>query len=428
MTGNSFNKPAGTRRIIHTSDWHLGLTLHNCDCSEMQKKFLLWLSAAVDELDADCLLVTGDIFNTRYPTAAIEKPYYDFLGRLQGSRCREVYIMAGNHDSHRHLTMTDAVLNDRNIHVIGLVPPEPESFHRLLRDAEGNAWAALVPLPYLRVDNIQQALKDDETRNSDANLAEAFRNYTAAAVAAAKSHGLPVILTAHQTIGSPDAAAVTGDLRNLDTALIPAEADYVALGHIHRAGFVGTGSRIRYCGSPYPTSVDDESPKSLTIVDIAPEGGISIQEYPVPVFLPMKQLDGTPDEILRQLPEACAGAEKPLLLSVVYHAPVRQADFFTRLKEECAKYPSVTLLGCQFQSTLSPDDAPAAAAEALADFSAIDPKKIFTDYLHRCKIAEEEQNQLLELFCESLQQAQESLEQIQSASNARLVDTIVNPD
>ena len=44
-------------RLLHTSDWHLGQTLHNFDRSYEHQRFLDWLSDTVEAEQADALLI-----------------------------------------------------------------------------------------------------------------------------------------------------------------------------------------------------------------------------------------------------------------------------------------------------------------------------------------------------------------------------------
>lgn len=57
-------------------------------------------------------------------------------------------------------------------------------------------------------------------------------------------------------------------------------ADYIALGHIHRAQMVGGCEHIRYSGSPLPLSFDETGKaKSVHLVSFS-EGRLSAVETP----------------------------------------------------------------------------------------------------------------------------------------------------
>ncbi len=71
---------------------------------------------------------------------------------------------------------------------------------------------------------------------------------------------LPVIATGHlTTVGASKSDAVR-DIYIGTLDAFPAQhfpADYIALGHIHRAQCVGGTEHIRYCGSPIALSFDE---------------------------------------------------------------------------------------------------------------------------------------------------------------------------
>jgi predicted MPP superfamily phosphohydrolase len=74
-------------RIIHTSDWHLGQTLHQFDRSVEHQAFLDWLSDTLVSEQTDALLICGDIFDTANPSAAAQKQFYRFLQQSK-TACR----------------------------------------------------------------------------------------------------------------------------------------------------------------------------------------------------------------------------------------------------------------------------------------------------------------------------------------------------
>ena len=87
-------------RLLHTSDWHLGQTLHNHDRTYEHQCFLDWLADTLVEERIDVLLIAGDIFDTANPSSSAQRQLYRFL---QQARARvphlQVVVIAGNHDS-----------------------------------------------------------------------------------------------------------------------------------------------------------------------------------------------------------------------------------------------------------------------------------------------------------------------------------------
>ncbi|MBS7325628.1 MAG: exonuclease subunit SbcD, partial [Thiopseudomonas sp.] len=68
--------------ILHTSDWHLGRTLHGRRRQAEFVAFLDWLLDCLRAQQADVLVVAGDIFDTSTPGTAAQALYYRFLAQV----------------------------------------------------------------------------------------------------------------------------------------------------------------------------------------------------------------------------------------------------------------------------------------------------------------------------------------------------------
>ena len=88
-------------RLIHTSDWHLGQTLHGQDRDYEHAQFLAWLLDQLIAQQPDALLIAGDIFDTVNPPLKAQERLYDFIVRSHEKLPQlDSVIIAGNHDSH----------------------------------------------------------------------------------------------------------------------------------------------------------------------------------------------------------------------------------------------------------------------------------------------------------------------------------------
>ena len=54
-------------RLIHTSDWHLGRTLHGENLLGHQEAFLDWLLAQAQRHQVHAVLVAGDVYDRAVP-------------------------------------------------------------------------------------------------------------------------------------------------------------------------------------------------------------------------------------------------------------------------------------------------------------------------------------------------------------------------
>src|SRR5271154_3435650 len=106
-------------RFLHTSDWHLGRSLHRADLREAQAAFLDHLVDAVVAERVDAVLVAGDVYDGAIPPVDSVAHYEDALVRLRAAGAR-VILISGNHDSARRLGVNSALVD-----AAGGPPPDP---------------------------------------------------------------------------------------------------------------------------------------------------------------------------------------------------------------------------------------------------------------------------------------------------------------
>src|SRR4051794_9232828 len=91
-------------RLLHTSDRHIGRTLHTHSTLEHLGTVLGALVTAVREQAVDVVLVAGDVFDSAAPSTAAIELFQSALGGLRHAGA-EVVITSGNHDSVARLGM-----------------------------------------------------------------------------------------------------------------------------------------------------------------------------------------------------------------------------------------------------------------------------------------------------------------------------------
>jgi exonuclease SbcD len=120
---------------------------------------------------------------------------------------------------------------------------------------------------------------------------------------------VPIIATGHlTTVGVTTSESVRdiyiGTLEAFPANAFPA-ADYIALGHIHRAQAVAKTDHIRYSGSPIPLSFDEaKQDKSVFMVDFLPNETTAITPLIIPCFQPLLMIKATLDSLSVKLLQA----------------------------------------------------------------------------------------------------------------------------
>src|ERR1700689_1010650 len=103
-------------QFLHTSDWHLGRSLHRADLREAQAAFLDHLveTARVERVDA--VLVAGDVYDRAIARVDSVALCEDALARLRGTGAR-VILISGNHDSALRLGVNSALIDTAGVHL-----------------------------------------------------------------------------------------------------------------------------------------------------------------------------------------------------------------------------------------------------------------------------------------------------------------------
>ena len=103
-------------RFLHTSDWHLGRSLHRADLREAQAAFIDHLVETVITERVDAVLVAGDVYDRAIPPVDSVAHYEDALVRLRAAGAR-VILISGNHDSARRLGVNSALVDAAGVHL-----------------------------------------------------------------------------------------------------------------------------------------------------------------------------------------------------------------------------------------------------------------------------------------------------------------------
>ncbi|MFC4932644.1 exonuclease SbcCD subunit D C-terminal domain-containing protein [Massilia sp. GCM10023247] len=252
-------------RLLHTSDWHLGQTLHNYDRTYEHECFLDWLLDTIVNEEADALLIAGDIFDNANPSSAAQRQLYRFLQRARARTPHlQIVVIAGNHDSPGRLEAPGPLLEAHGTVVIGNVVRDREGaidLERLLvplHDKAGEIKAWCLGIPFLRPGDVPKA----QLEGGDAYLNGIALLYQQAfALARARrAPGQAILAMGHchmvdgQSSIDSERRIVIGGTEALPASMFDPEIAYAALGHLHLAQRVGKKEHLRYCGSPLPLS------------------------------------------------------------------------------------------------------------------------------------------------------------------------------
>src|SRR6516225_11372450 len=103
-------------RLLHTSDWHLGRSLHRADLRAAQSAFLDHIVDVARDEKVDAVLVAGDVYDRAVPPVDAVELCEDALLRLHDTGAR-IVLISGNHDSARRLGFGSGLLDKAGVHL-----------------------------------------------------------------------------------------------------------------------------------------------------------------------------------------------------------------------------------------------------------------------------------------------------------------------
>lgn len=227
-------------RLLHTSDWHLGRTLHGFSLRQAQADAVMAIVATAVERDVDVVVIAGDVFDRAVPPIEALRLLNEALARLDSAGITTV-ITAGNHDSGDRLATYAGLLRD-GVHIIGSACEAGTGIS--LTDDFGTVM--IYPLPYLEPDfaRVDLALGAEPLeRSHEAVISAALsridedlaRRGHPRAVVVAHAFVIDGAMTPDDVASASERDLSVGGVQVVSAALFDGRGvDYVALGHLHR--------------------------------------------------------------------------------------------------------------------------------------------------------------------------------------------------
>ena len=275
-------------KFIHLSDLHLGKRVNEYSMLEDQKYILTKIINVVDEEKPDGVLIAGDVYDKSVPSAETVSLFDDFLTRL-AKRNLQVFIISGNHDSPERMSFGSRLMDQSGIHISQVYNGKVTPF--AISDEHGNVNVYM--LPFIKPVHVRRFFEEEiETYTDAIRVAVAEMNID--------QSGRNILIT-HQfvtgALRSESEDLSVGGSDNVDVSVFDG-FDYVALGHIHSPQNC-TSERVRYCGTPLKYSFSEvKDKKSVTIVELANKGNLTIRTVPLDPMRDMVEIKGKYDDIM----------------------------------------------------------------------------------------------------------------------------------
>ncbi len=290
-------------KVLHTADWHIGKHLHKYSLEEDHRIFFDWLYDQIKAREIDLLLVSGDVFDTAFPSNVSLGMYYRFLTRLLDLNCR-IILTGGNHDSPGVLNAPRDILSHLRINVVGDVTGFPETAYFAFPE-----WKIAVgAVPYLRDADLRKSvsgadyddrailIRDGITRHYLAMKEYHDRQYPELGLI-----GMGHLFVAGTEISESERDIhVVGNLAAFGNEHFPPGFCYMALGHIHKPQKIS--GKVRYSGSPIPLSFSERKDPKYVIELLFDDGQlVATETVSVPATRELGSFSGSLDQVWEQL-------------------------------------------------------------------------------------------------------------------------------
>jgi exonuclease SbcD len=308
-------------RLLHTADWHIGKPFAINRLPE-QEAILAEIVEIATTSRVDCVLVCGDVFDSRAPSAEAEKAVFTFFADLVKRNIAAV-IIGGNHDHPKRLGALRRLLDPLRI----LIRPEPvrPEDGGVIEFAVGDEVARIAVLPFVSERHIVDACAvmgpeeqwyGEYGENVSAMMSLLSRSFHADTINIVMAH---LFAFGSETSGS-EWAIHTALPYAISPARFPATAQYIALGHLHRPQEVPTSPvPCQYAGAPLQLDFGEQGQrKRVVLLDAKAGRPVQVESVLLTKGRNLRDIEGRISEI-----EAKAGefADDYLRVTVITDGP-----------------------------------------------------------------------------------------------------------
>lgn len=357
-------------KFLHLSDLHIGKRVCEISMLEDQQYILQQILGIVQEVRPDAVLIAGDLYDHSIPFGKAVTLLDDFLTELSG-RGVPVFAISGNHDSPERLDFGSRIMRKNGVTIAGTFSGRVAD--AVLSDPFGPVHICL--LPFLRPAAAAPFFGAEATDTYDHAVRAALGTVTL-------RPGERSVLIAHQFVVSgteePERCdseiASVGGLDSVDASAFSG-FDYVALGHLHGAQYVGRPS-VRYAGSPLKYSFSEvHQKKSVTVAELGEKGKLELTQIPLKPLHDLREIRGPIAELTA--PDIVAQGDREDYLRIILTDEKEIADAAGKLR---AVFPN--LMRIDFENARTAAENPEASASG--DPARRTPLELFEEFYQEC--------------------------------------------
>jgi DNA repair protein SbcD/Mre11 len=280
-------------RFLHTSDWHLGRIFYGTHLTNDQAHVLDQLVALIKDVQAEALIIAGDIYDRSVPPIEAVQLLDEVLSHILMDCRIPVIMIAGNHDSPERLGFGNRLLARQGLHVVG--QPGHQLQPIILHDEKGPVY--FLPVPYAEPALVQERMELAAAVDHHGAM-QTMLEYLRAGI----PRGARTVAIAHAFIAGGEASeserplSVGGSGQIAPVIFKPFH--YTALGHLHNSQTAG-GPHTRYAGSLLKYSFDEANHrKGINIIDLDGAGNVALEQVSLSPCRDVRRIEGFLQDIL----------------------------------------------------------------------------------------------------------------------------------
>ncbi len=294
-------------RILHTADWHAGRTLRGVERTPEIYDALREILEIAKSERVDAILVSGDLFDTPNPRPEAEAAVYNFFLET-GQLGIPSVVIAGNHDSPQRLESVAGLLRRVSVAAVGTI----KSNTRLAINLENSKGekAVIATMPFLSERRLVKSaqLLDGDVGQWRMKYQEGMDFFIKRMEKEFRANTINLMML-HTTIegGSLSGSEfkfLTQNSYTIRADQLPASAQYVALGHLHKPQRVNDAPPAEYAGSLIQLDFGEAGEqKYVKLIDVAPGRPAFVESIPIRSGKQLRAIRANLENLERQLEE-----------------------------------------------------------------------------------------------------------------------------
>ncbi len=323
-------------KIIHTSDWHLGIELQNFSRINEQISFLDEFVNIVKEKDVDLVIIAGDIFDNYTPPSWAQRAFNETLKKLSDNSKRAIVVIAGNHDSPERLESIYPLAQEFGVLIFGTpkskVNKVKYSGFEIIDSKESyveikikDEIIKLIALPYPSEKRLEEVFINKETEKENQKeyskkigsfIDNLSKNFSSDSINILTSH---FYIKNGKTSDSERDISIGGTYA-VEIEDLPNNIDYIALGHLHNNQNI---SNAYYSGSPIQYSKSEAgNAKFINLIEAHLGKDIKVEKIPLKIKKPIVALTANSIQEAIKICELEANRESWLYLTIKTDSPL----------------------------------------------------------------------------------------------------------